>query len=208
MYSQLRLWAYTLKLYWGKSLAIRITRCHLDIGGKLLRGHRGTCHLDIGGKLIRGGCQNSDSISTAQTFLKTVKTVKRNMVSCNGEYEDVASWIGYVKRSDSIRRPDFLLISLSRALVSVHTAIWSCWTMWSNSDWRGLHLQYHYIWEQDSDPCRTSGKNPKQLSENFCFLSLNSWPLDSSDCNSTETPTNSTDVHLVAKMEWGLYRYS
>ena len=58
--------------------------------------------------MIRARYQNADIMTAVQCSVNTVKAVRRDMDSCNGDYEAVASRKGHSRRSDCVRTPEFI----------------------------------------------------------------------------------------------------
>ncbi|KAL1131345.1 hypothetical protein AAG570_010963 [Ranatra chinensis] len=58
--------------------------------------------------MIRAGHQNKDIMTAAQCSLTTVKTIKHELETCNGDYEDVARRKILSRRSDCVRTAGFL----------------------------------------------------------------------------------------------------
>ena len=58
--------------------------------------------------MIRTGHQNKDIMAAAQCSLNTVKTIRHELETCNGDYEDVARRKIPCRRSDCIRTTEFL----------------------------------------------------------------------------------------------------
>lgn len=58
--------------------------------------------------MIRAGHQNKDIMTAAQCSLNTVKTIRHELETCNGDYEDVARRKIPSRRSDCVRTAEFL----------------------------------------------------------------------------------------------------
>ncbi|XP_035233348.1 zinc finger protein 845-like [Stegodyphus dumicola] len=58
--------------------------------------------------IIRAGHQNKDIMTAAQCFLNTVKTIRHELETCNGDYEDVARRKIPSRRSVCVRTAEFL----------------------------------------------------------------------------------------------------
>ena len=58
--------------------------------------------------MIRAGHQNKDIMTAAQCSLNTVKTIRHELETCNGDYEAVARRKIHNRRSDCVRTAEFL----------------------------------------------------------------------------------------------------
>lgn len=57
---------------------------------------------------IRAGQQNKDIMIAAQCSLNTVKTIRHELETCNGDYEAVAKRKIHNRRSDCVHTTEFL----------------------------------------------------------------------------------------------------
>ncbi|KFM77814.1 Transposable element Tcb2 transposase, partial [Stegodyphus mimosarum] len=137
--------------------------------------------------MIRAGHQNKDIMTAVQCSLNTVKTIRHELETCNGDYEDVPRRKIPSRRSDCVHTAEFLANLQEQVLKNpgigsggyvelLNTVV----KPWITRVAKGRP----YVWEQNSAPCHTSGKSQKWLSENFYdFTSPNVWPPNSPDLN-------------------------